>query len=281
MLFQTPHAFIDTAQLMARMKRLEGAEDDIEQRLLDAVNAATHWMERTTRRRLRARNYRTAVTISGSASNADATVTMATALARVGDDVIGVGIEPGSQVLSITDSGHLELTRNVTAAINNGSLTFGSMPLSIDVSRNLEAYSPYVRGQSEIWLPEHPLVTVFGLYSLDLDGNRTALDTTGARFDYATGRIILTHDIFTSGRLEIQAEVRAGYTPPTATDLGNDAWYSLEAIAFRAAEIYFMDALNIRGRVDSLNAGGASASFGAASMPADLISAITPFCRRW
>ena len=42
-----------------------------------------------------------------------------------------------------------------------------------------------------------------------------------------------------------------------------------------------MDAKDIRGRVESMGAGGLSAQVSSVAMPADLISMITPFVRRW
>jgi hypothetical protein len=271
MLSLTPHAIILPEALQPRLKRSSGGEDDIEQRLVDAINAATHWMEMFTRRRLRARNYRTAVSIACTGTAADATLAGSTFTANVkaGDDLVGVGVAVGSQVDSITSAVALEMTREATATIS-GSVTFGSRPLYFSGDGTVEA-----------WLHERPLVEVYGLYSTDVQGNRVALNTTAAQYDLATGQIVLSSDIFPRGTLNIQAEVRAGYVQPSATDRGHTDWYALEALAYRVAEVFFMDALNLRGRSDSFAAGGVSANIGTSAMPADILAAIAPFVRRW
>ena len=271
MLAYSPHSFISPEQLQPRLKRASDAEDDIEQRLVDAVNAATLWMENFTKRRLKARNHRTAVTIACSASSASQTVTGSNFTTQVfaGDDMIGTGLEVGSQVSSITSASSLQANRKTTAALSGVSVTFGSQPLRFSGD-----------GTNEAYLSEFPLVQLFSLYRDDA-GILTALDTTGAYYDYEVGRIVLANDIFTKGNLNIVANARCGYAQPTATDLGSWSFGALEAAAMRCAEILFTDALQIRGRSDNFSAGGVSSSIPDYDMPKDVYAMLAPFVRRW
>src|SRR6185436_12318125 len=106
MLNLTPNAFVTVDQMMPRLKRTSGAEDDIEQRLIDAINGATQWMEAAASRLLKARNHRTAVTIACTASSASQAFagTGFTANVEVGDDMVGTGVAVGSQVQAIASA---------------------------------------------------------------------------------------------------------------------------------------------------------------------------------
>jgi len=290
MLTVTPYAFASTTDLQARLKRStdyapSGAEPDMQQRLIDAVNVATHWMEMKTRRKLKARNYKLAASKSGFGSSGNFTCAIIGGVAGldVGDDVVAaIGIDISTQVASINGS---VLTLNNALNSDWGTtqtraITVGSQPLMLngDDAENCSGYNRW--GGTEIALTERPLVQVFGLYRLDGDGNRTAINTTGARYEYETGRIVLTRDLFPSGQQNIHAEVRAGYVKPDGTTLGHEQYYQLEQIALRVAEIYYVDALQIRGRASDVGAGGLNARLDAA-VPADVVDALLPFVRLW
>lgn len=267
----TAHALITTEGLQARLKRATAAEDDVERRLVDAVNASTAYLERATARRLRARNYRTSYTVSCLAGTLSTSLlATTTASMEVGDDVVGTSIAPGSQVASIASSSALELNRKVTGLFGYTSLTFGSRPMTVDGL-----------GSSEIYAREYPLVDLFAAYYRYPDGTRVALDITDAQFDYDTGRIVLLNDSFAAGLLNIDLECRAGYVEPTATDLGHPDWFELEALAYRVAEIFYTDGINLRGRTDSTSVGNLSSSKGDVSMPSDVLAGIHRFRRMW
>jgi hypothetical protein len=266
----SPHSFIAPEQLQARMKRTGAAEDDIEQRLVDAVNAATLWMEQFTKRRLKARNYRTATTIACSASDDSATITgSGFSGLYAGDDMVGTGLQVGSQVSSIESAVSLTANRKTTDALSSTSVSFGSLPLRVSGDASIELY-----------LPEFPLVQLYSLYRDDA-GTLTAIDTTGAYYDYETGYIVLANDKFPRGNMNIVINARCGYAQPTATDLGSWAYAALEAAAMRCAEVLFTDALQVRGRSDNFSAGGVSASFSDYDMPKDVLAMLAPFVRRW
>jgi len=267
----SPHSFIAPEQLQARLKRAGDAEVDIEQRLVDAVNAATLWMEQHTKRRLRARNYRTANTITCSASSGDETLTGSgfTTQLFAGDDAVAVGLSVGSQVASITSASALELNRKTTAALSGVSVMFGSQPLRFSGDGSVEAY-----------LPEFPLVQLLSIYRDDA-GTLTAINTDGAYFDLEVGLIVLANDTFPRGNQNIVVNARCGYVQPTATDLGHWAYAALESAAMRCAEVLFTDALQVRGRSDNFSAGGLSASFSDFDMPKDVLAMLAPFVRRW
>jgi hypothetical protein len=267
----SPHSFISPEQLQARIKRGNGAEDDVEQRLVDAVNAAALWVDGYTRRKLKARNHRSTVTIACSASSGSATVTGTGFSAQVeaGDDMAGAGLEVGSQVSSIESNSSLTANRKTTAALSGVDVTFGSEPLRLSGD-----------GTSELYLTERPLVELFSLF-YDVAGTLTAIDTTGARFEYDIGRIVLANDIFPKGTLNIVANARCGYAQPTATSLGSWQYAQLEQAALRCAEVFYLDAVQVRGRSQDFSAGGVSASFDSTDMPKDVLTLLAPFVRRW
>lgn len=278
MLTYSPYSFISPEQLQPRIKRAGHAEDDVEQRLVDAVNGATLWMERFTRRRLRARNYRTPVTIACSASSGSTTLsgTGFSTLVEDGDDAVGIGLEVGSQVV---DVGGLTLNRATTAALSGTAVTFGSAPIRI--SGGDGGAGRFGGGSvSEIYLPEYPLVTLYSVY-YDIAGTLTAIDTSGASYDDELGRIVLANDRFPSGRLNIVVNARVGYDEPIATSLGHWSWAALESAAMRVAEVLYLDALQVRGRSDHFSAGPVSTSFSQLDMPKDVLAMLAPFVRRW
>lgn len=271
MLTVTPHSFITTQALQARLKRNVSAEDDVEQRLTDAVNGAAHWMEMVTRRKLKARNHRTANTIVCSAAADSLTITgsgFGTTL-QAGDDMAGVGVAVGSQVDSIDSAASLTATRKTTADIAAGSITFGSRPLRASGD-----------GTNELYLAERPIVEVFSAF-YDVAGTLTAIDLANAVYDHSVGRILLATGAFPKGSLNILINARVGYAEPTETDLGHEEWHALEALALRVGEVFYTDGIHIRGRTESVSVGNLSTQTLSTPMPADVISAITPFIRRW
>ena len=271
MLAYSPHSFISPERLQARIKRTGAAEDDVEQRLVDAVNAAELWMRGFTKRRLKAQNHRTPVAIACSALSLSTTLTGSafTTQLEAGDDAVGVGLEVGSQVSSIASASSLTLSRKTTASLSGVSVTFGSAPLRVSGE-----------GTNELYLPETPLVELFSLY-YDVAGTLTAIDATGATYDNEVGRIVLANDIFPKGNLNIVANARCGYEQPTATTLGHWQYAGLEAAAMRCAEVFYMDALQVRGRSEQFSAGHVSASFSSFDMPKDVLAMLQPFIRRW
>jgi hypothetical protein len=162
------------------------------------------------------------------------------------------------------------MTRLASAVVASHSMTFGSRPLVFSGN-----------GTNEAYLAERPIVEVFSLYSVAADGTQTALDMTGSRYDYSVGRIVLSNAVFPLGVLNIVANVRAGYEQPTGGRVGHPEWYTLEQLAYRSAEVFFTDALNIRGRAEDVTVGSLSARIGVTPMPSDLIAGIQPFLRRW
>jgi hypothetical protein len=269
--FLTQHAFISPEALLPRLKRVQGAEDDVEQRLIDSINAATHWMELVTRRGLKARNHRSTSTLTATVTDSDTQVigNSFNTLER-GDDISGNGVNPGSQIGSIDSPAILQMTRKGNQTVFGSSLTFGSRPLRFSGD-----------GTNEAWLSERPLVEVFSLYSVASDGTQTEIDTTGARYNYELGRIVLGQDVFPSGVLNIAANVRCGYEQPEESRLGSPDWYTLEQLAMRAAEVFFMDGLQIRGRAEDVTLSSMSSRVAATPMPADLIAGVQAFYRRW
>lgn len=265
----SPYALTTRERAIAYMKREGGATDGDIERIVEAVNAATGWMEMRTTRKLAARVYRRTATIASCVVGATGAVTGTGFLSLYAlDDVVGTGLMAGTRVASIPSNTALTLDRAPETA-GTVSLTFGSEPLVADGT-----------GSARIYIPEFPVSTVIAAYYLDDNGDRTALTLTGARLDKETGLYVLTADGWPSGERNIEIECIAGYRLPSGTALGAwGEWKTLERICLRAAQVFFQDEHNAVGRVVNkslLQAGVQMPDFG---MPADIEDAIKPFVR--
>lgn len=270
-------SFIDEQRLRDHLGRSTGGgEDDLDQRLTRACNRSIAWMEKRTARRLRARNYRTAFTVTTSGSTAlgsdSVVLTSATGVKR-GDDVLATGIAVGTQVSALSGA-TLTLTRETTAAIADAStLTLGSKPL---VWMNDEASTP------DLYCPEYPLREddLFALYWVDDDGVRWSSDLTAMHVEESTGRVSLKRELggLKEGRYEF--ECRAGYEEPAETRLGDpEDWEALSSIQLRVAEVYFLDDSHLKGRASTVSVGPVSLTSADLLMPADIEAALLPYRR--
>lgn len=277
----TPYALVSVARLEAHLTRSSIGETDVSDRCISAINAATSWMELRTRRALAARNWRTAFTVNLS-SVVDAVFdpflldVSTPLLIKRGDDLIDMvnGYVPiGSKVSAYDEdspgSTQVRITVGTTAALSASPVTFGSIPLACngDATNALDA-------------PEWPIQALWGAYAVDSDGTRTALNIASARIHRESGRIVLPYDVFPAGELNIELECRAGYEQPSTTVQGDwSDWSALERIALRAAECFFVDDLNGRGRQSDVTLSGMSARLDTFAMPADVESSIQRYVR--
>lgn len=272
MLDLDPYGFATYPEAEAHLKRNVSAEDGDADRIAAAMNRGVAWMEWRTRRRLKSRVHRKAVTLASCGTTLDGlTVTGSgfTAL-EVGDDVIGTGLAVGTRVSAIASAASMTVTRKATAT-GSVSLTFGSNPLVRSGEGSRDAY-----------IQECPVTRVIGIYELDDAGTRSALDITGIRIERETGRVVLPYDTFPIGELNISIDCVAGYTEPSATTLGDwTGWSTLKAIHLRATEVFFTDAISLRGRTTETSFGNASSRIPDFAMPGDLEGSIHPFIRRW
>lgn len=272
----SPYALTTVARLKSHLSRSTVGESDVTDRCIGAINSATAWMERRTGRKLKARNWRTAVNTQVTTTSDDATLDLGTPSdVKEGDDIrLASGesacIPAGTQIDSIdTSLGTAEMTNAATASVSQASCYVGSQPLRFDGN-----------GSSVIYLPEWPLVTLWYAYEVDSAGNRTALNITSARLDEMGGRLELPYDVFPEGEQNIELECRAGYQDSTAYRLGHSVeWAALERLCLRIAEIFYSDDLSLRGRNSDISMGGVSSRVNEFDMPADVREAIWPFVR--
>lgn len=272
----SPYALTTVARLKAHLGRTTIGETDISDRAIAAINSATAWMERRTARRLKCRNWRTAVTAQVTTTASDATVDLGTVSDFYEMDDIRLTdgesacIPAGTRVDSINSgAGTAELSNAATAPVTQASVVIGSRPLVCDGS-----------GDSVLYAPEWPLVTLWAAYSVDAAGNRTALNATSYRLDEFGGRLELPFAVFPEGEQNIELECRAGYREPTVYTLGHpEEWFALERICTRVAEIFYSDDLTLRGRATDISMGGVSTRVNDLEMPGDVLDAIWPFVR--
>lgn len=255
---------------LLELGRSSGMSADEQDRVVDAVNWATGRMEAFTRRRLRLRTYRDTNAIACTWTAGDETIagTTFTTTIYAGDDVVGVGLAPGSRVDSITSAVALELNAKPLANGAGVTLTFGSAPLVVNGD-----------GTSVLYVPECPLVALHSINYMDEDGAGTALDITGARIERETGKVVLTHDTVPAGTLNIEVNCTAGYDQPTATALGASEWYDLEHWCLRLATIHFQDSKDKRGRIVSETLLQTSRTLPDFQMPADVAEGLQRYVR--
>lgn len=270
----SPHALTTVTRLKAHLDRSSIGEDDVSDRCIAAINAATSWMEMRTARALKARNWRTQFTVNCSAEiNSTAFEAGVGGLIKQGDDMIDLVqgyIPAGCQVVSYNTSLDTFVSSiAVTAALTQSAVTFGSVPLVCDGT-----------GDSVLYAPEWPIHALWAAYEVDSAGNRTELDITSARIDAMSGRIELPYAVFPEGEQNIELECRAGYVEPTAYERGHtEQWWALERLCLRLSEIFYSDSLSLRGRATDLTMGGVSARVNDFAMPDDVRADIWPFVR--
>lgn len=266
--------------------RPSGSEGDADARLINAINRATHGvMEQVTGRQLRRRTYRNPVTIPVSWAIDTPTLTGAGLTAAKADDpIVNVAgqsfIPEGARVLSVDSAVQVTLDRNVTAATGGPqNAIFGSSPAVLSLERTV-IYSGQ-RG-NELTLPETP-VAQGDLYSLtwvDDQGTSTALDLTHYRLDSDSARVYLLSGSPPYGFQHLSVEYRAGYAPPSATELGHRAdWATLEGACLRLVDILFGDMAGLAGRTTNRSVGGSSQNWPGFNLPADVAAVLSQYQR--
>lgn len=260
------------AELLDYLQLSEASKAGDLERAIRAGNGAAAVMETLTNRRLVARTYRTAESVASCVVTIDSTAVTGsgfTAGVKALDEVVGVGIQPGSRVASVTSNTALVLDREATAT-GTVALTFGSEPLVTNGT-----------GTEAIYIPEYPAQELYGAVSVDSDGTETALDTTGYRIGTRTGRLILPNDVFPEGDLNIRLSVMAGYREPSATVRGDFTdWTALQKSGFRAAQCFFQDEATRAGRIVDRTLGGVSSQLPDFRLPQDIVDDILQHFRR-
>lgn len=293
------HALISPDELKARLSRSELAETDIDSRLISAINAATGWMDDALQRRLASTVHRTAETKSCTPANNDddrlqIDCTTASTL-LVGDDVSSEvvsaddegapapAIEPGTRVASVSGV-TVALTRqhrlSDATAITFGNAALPCRPAGLRRTPPSDSYvSWFGDGSNVIRSPETPLRSVLKVEEFDYaTGSWVSLSLTGMQFDSDTGRIEMASS-FSSRSARVRLSCVAGYEMPTMTRAGHPAAAKLREICFRAAEVFFEDALSMRGRSQEVRVGDASTSIPGFGMPEDIVNALRSFSR--
>lgn len=281
------------------------------------LSAVTGRIEALTGRRLKARNHTQAVTIAGGITLSVDAVTNAVYLypppgsnpgimpgVREGDDVVQVQFTggpalPGGYPNAVVPGSRVVLNR---ASVNNETagcqivgptvtdyiigtsdksqlgMTFGSRRMLLPLT-----------GHQVIVLPQWPLNTLFGAYTVDNTGTRNAIDLTGAYIDYEQGMIEVTTSLFTGGSwgtaytlgdMRLEVEANCGYQQPTSYAIGHaSAWYELSYLTQRMVEIAFTKLQTSAGTFDGVQAGAVSATVAKMNWPADVMDIINAYRR--
>ena len=255
---------------IAYLDRADGSEDNIADMIVIALNGATGRMERLTKRKLKARTYRSTTAISATSTIDTEGLTGAGFLAlKTLDDALGVNLEAGSRIDAIAGDGSLTLTKKARAS-GAATVTFGSEPLKTNGD-----------GKNVIWIPEYPVVEVYEVNHLDDVGVETALSLTNARLE-STGRLQLADDFAPKGDQNILIECKAGYLPPSATVPGDwEEWNDLEQICLRLTQIMFQDFAQHVGRSGDISIVQFTQHVVGFELPADITQALEKYGRLW
>lgn len=242
--------------------------------LIDALNGIAQVMGGYTRRHLVDTIYREPVTIAGTTTINALTVAGAgfAALVYAGDDIRSVNLPVGCRVQAVTDA-QLTLTRAATAS--------GSTTLSVGTAtERADGAQADNYGDPRILVSEWPVTALYAVRQTYSDGTTLALDTRGYRIDPTTaGQIILPFAALPTGRAILEVDYRAGYKPPSTSDVGHREWYELERIARRLLQINFRDDTQSRGRATDVALGGRTSSAQNWDMPTDIRQALAVFAR--
>jgi hypothetical protein len=260
-------------ELLAFLQREEGAKPGDLERVIRAGNHAASHAEMRTRRKLVVRTYRTAVDVASctvTINSKAATGTGFTAAVKAFDEVVGVGLQPGSRVASVTSNTALVLDREAYTT-GTVTLTFGSEKLQVSGD-----------GTASAIIPEYPVAEIYSAGYLDEDGTETAIDTTGYRLGKASGRLVLTNDTFPDGDMNILVACRAGYQEPSATERGHmTEWLALQRLGMRLAQVFYQDEANMSGRVVDRSLSQVSTQIPDFRLPQDIEDLLAQFARVW
>lgn len=274
-----PNAFVteaDTEAMVVLGATLPTADENA---IVKGINWATSRMERMTGRRLKARNYKTPLTITADISTSGLAATGSSLAvlqaADVDDDVIQlsgtVALASGTRVSAAWDGSHLALTPAPTTTAAGASIVIGSEPLILDYQR--------VR---ELSMPEWPLVEVFSLGWLDDTNTLTPIDLTNAMYDYRNGRVRLSIGSFIPGSMNTVLEARLGYEQPAPGKRGDwAAWEDLTRITQRLCAFFWQQYRTQPAAYDEvIGPGGARANPIKEAIPRDVYEALMHYRRR-
>lgn len=275
----TPNSFATVDEAMAYIGRAKGGEEDAEFFARVCLNAVADRFELETGRRLCGRVYRTASALTGSMTAGTAIVTGLSSTSGLYefDAATHASLPAGARIQSVDSATQVTLTKECTAAISSGSITFGSEAL---VANGRNEFT--TEGYWKLQCPEHPIHALYSVKSRDSSGALTSVTTTGYRLDTGTGLIILPQASALYGEQNIEIECLAGYLPPAAgSRRGFDGWHALKQLTLRAVEVLFQDWQQHHGRSGDLSVVNVTSRVYSFDWPDDIKRGLSGFGRRW
>lgn len=282
----SPNAFITEAQAEAFIFRGATPSAADQDAIVNGINWATARMESKTGtgRKLHWRNYTQPV--ANGPWSAGVGPQLATTNGnplggmRGGDDVTAVvGLQGLRVALSPTivlpASPIVALTGTPSADPNGKTVTFGSARMQLD--------GPTFEDRRTLVLEERPLNTLFGIWKVNGDGTKTAVDLTNAIIDYSTAKIILVQDFFPRGDLALEVEANCGFIQPSSSALGHEQeWNDMVMLTELLLQLYWQNYRLALGRLSNADAGQlrASVSPGRDQYPPDVCALIDAYRRR-
>lgn len=284
----SPNAFITEAQAEAFIFRGSTPSAGDQDAIVNGINWATARMESKTGtgRKLHWRNYTQPVTPAGqwTAQSAQELLlappnNVPANTIRGGDDltavvgVLGCRVGPPFAFYPPGNTVNLTLTSNATA--DPGVVTFGSARMKLD--------GPTFEDRRTLVLEERPLNTLFGIWKVNGDGTKTAVDLTNAIIDYDTAKIILVQDFFPRGDLALEVEANCGFIQPTNSTLGHEqAWNDMVMLTELLLQLYWQNYRLALGRLSNADAGQLRASVSPSrdTYPPDICALLDAYRRR-
>lgn len=257
-----PAALADLESVRTYMGSVDGVDDGL---LAQFANEATGVIERYTSRRLRARPYTNAFSLSCTTVDKSPALSSAAAFANVrrGMFVSGVNIQAGTFVQAITDASNLTMSLPAAGAGAASRAFTGSPPLVLDGN-----------DADELLLPELPLKELISAKSRSETGALTTLNISGYR---GVGRavLVLPNAVFPESRLNIELECVVGY------DETDEALQDLELACRRLVQVMFLDHKDRIGRGNQVTVQGIAVSFIDRELPADIKGLIDRYGRMY
>lgn len=257
-----PTALTDLEAARDYLSNIDGLNDNM---IAQLVNGATGVMERYTARKLKARPYINALSVSCTTVANSPTLTSAAAFGglRAGLLISGAGITAGTFVKSIADTSTLTMSLPASAASTAARTFTGHGPVLLDGN-----------DADEIILPELPLKELITAKARSDSGGLSSLNTASYR-GIGQGQLVLPNDTFPEGRLNIELECVIGYAD---TD---DELNALEATCRRLVQVMYTDFKDKIGRGNQLTVQGIAVSYIDRDLPADIKGVLDRFARMW
>lgn len=228
------NSFATEAEILAHVLKGETATSAQAEAIRQALVAALGRMDLSTGRKLRASSFRRPLLVAGCTVGSAGAITLPQAeTLHVRDEVFGAAtiVQVGA-VLTAVGGGTVATMTPDGLTTGTVDLIFGWRPLTVD------GY-----GDTTLILPQHPLIELWNVWTVNSDGTLEAVDLTAARIDYGgpgAGDLAVVElaAALPKGDANVIVECAAGIAAPSSTDPGGgEAFYDLQAALMQIVQV--------------------------------------------